>query len=298
MKYDVVIVGGGPAGQAAALVLGRARVCTLLIDHGTPRSSAAGVMHGFVTRDGSSILDFRSIADEQLRAYPAVSRCRDRVLGIAGVADEFCIQLSSGGSALARRVLLCCGIEDGLPPVPGLPEAWGKGVFGCPYCHGWEVRDNTLGYLTPDAESIAFSWLLQSWSGRVVVLTGGKVALSNSQKAQLEKRRISLEERPLTRIVSGPDGLLRGAELEGGDLLDCQALFLPPATQLPELVRELRLELAEDGSVRVNPDMETSIKGVSAAGDLCNHTHGALAAAASGSLAAHALHRALRTEAA
>jgi thioredoxin reductase len=293
MTYDVAIVGGGPAGRAAALVLGRARVRTVLLDHGTPRNAVAGVIRGFITRDGASISEFRRVASEELLRYSTVSIRQARVTRVDGTTDHLQLQLDGKPALYARRVLLRCGIEDGLPGLPGLREAWGNGAFGCPYCHGWEVRDLCLGYLTPDTEAVSFSRLLQSWASRVVLFTDGKVPLSEAARLGLEKRGIVLEERPLRAIVGRPDGLLRGAEVGGGELIDCQALFLQPTPQLPELVRSLRLALDDGGGVRVNADMETSFPGVSAAGDLCSHKHGALVAAASGSIAAHALHRAL-----
>jgi thioredoxin reductase len=293
MTYDVAIVGGGPAGRAAALVLGRARVRAVLLDGNAPRSAVAGVMRGFLTRDGASISEFRRIASEELLRYSTVSVRQAQVTRVDGTTDHLELQLERKPALYARRVLLCCGIEDSLPGVPGLREAWGKGAFGCPYCHGWEVRDLCLGYLTPDAEAISFSWLLQSWASRVVLFTDGRVPLTDAARTGLERRAIVIEERPLRAVVARPDGLLVGAEVVGGDLIDCQALFLQPTPQLPELVRSLRPALDEEGAVRVNADMETSLPGVSAAGDLCSHKHGALVAAASGSIAAHALHRAL-----
>lgn len=293
MTYDVAIVGGGPAGRAAALVLGRARVRVVLLDSGAPRNAVAGVMRNFLTRDGTSISEFRRIASEELLRYSTVTVRQAQVTSVDGTADHLQLRLDGKPALYARRVLLCCGIEDGLPALPGLREAWGKGAFGCPYCHGWEVRDLCLGYLTPDPGAVSFSCLLQSWASRVVLFTDGRVPLTESARSSLEKRGIAIEERPLRAVLARPDGLLRGAEVGGGDLVDCQALFLQPTPQLPELVRSLRLALDDEGAVRVNADMETSLPGVSAAGDLCSHKHGALVAAASGSLAAHAIHRAL-----
>lgn len=141
--YEAAIVGAGPSGLAAALVLGRARVRTLLLDDAAPGNYPSGVLHGFVTRDGASISEFRNAAMEQLRRYPSVEIRETRADRLDGSPGQLELQLSGDTAVIARRVLLCCGIQDELPPLEGLTEAWGKAVFSCPYCHGWEVRDKS-----------------------------------------------------------------------------------------------------------------------------------------------------------
>jgi thioredoxin reductase len=290
--YDAVIVGGGPAGLSAALVLARARRYTLLLDDGAPRNAAAPTLHGFVTRDGTPPEEFRQVAHGQLQQYPLLERRLARAERVDGSTDAFEVQLSDGELALCRRLLLCTGLKDELPPLPGLAEAWGRAVFDCPYCHGWEAQDKVLGYVMDDGDTLGFSLLLQSWARRIVVFTDERTPPPGLEE-RLAKKGIALEKRKLSRVVSGADGWLEALEMADGTIVPCQALFLRPPQQHTELVRLLRLELGSDGKVRVNSDMETSLDGVSAAGDLCNDTHGALVAAASGSTAAHALHRAL-----
>jgi thioredoxin reductase len=290
--YDAVIIGGGPAGLAAALVLARARRSTLLLDDDAPRNAAASRLHGFVTRDGTSAHEFRHEAHRQLQQYPLFELRRARAERVVGSTDAFEVQLSDGQVAAGRRLLLCTGLKDELPPLPGLAEVWGKSAFDCPYCHGWEAQDKVLGYLAQGGDCLQFSLLLQSWSNRIVVFTDERTPERGLEDG-LAKAGTVLEKRQLTRVVPGADGWLEGIEVAGGAIVPCQALFLRPPQRHAELVRRLRLELDRDGMVRVNSDMETSLDGVSAAGDLCSVTHGALVAAASGSIAAHALHRAL-----
>jgi thioredoxin reductase len=290
--YDVAIIGGGPSGLAAALVLARSRCSTLLLDEGAPRNAPAPALHGFVTRDGASAQEFRDAAIDQLQQYPLFELRRARAERVDGSKGNFTVQFSGGEVARCRQLLLCTGLEDELSELDGLPEAWGKSAFDCPYCHGWEARDKVFGYVTSGDDCLGFSLLLQSWASHVVVFSNGRAPEPGLEVA-LAKRGIGFESQSLCRVVSGADGWLEGVEMADGSVIPCQALFLRPRQRQTELVRALRLELDSDGMVRVNTDMETSLSGVSAAGDLSSHTHGALVAAASGSTAAHALHRAL-----
>jgi thioredoxin reductase len=289
MTYDVVIVGGGPAGLAAALALARARRSTLLLDDGEPRNGASPILHGFVTRDGCTVEEFRGAAHAQLQQYPLLDIQRARAERVDGSRDGYEVRLANGGVVLCRRVLLCTGLEDELPELPGLRELWGKAAFECPYCHGWEVRDKVLGYLT-DGDCRELALLLHSWGSHVVVFSGGR-PLDPELKKMLTGRDIACEERELARLIQGGGGL-QAVELTDGTQVPCEALFLQPRRRHTALVQSLRLELDSDGMVRVTSDNRTSLAGVSAAGDLTGHAHGALKAAADGSAAAHAMHRA------
>ena len=146
MPYDVVIAGGGPAGLAAALLLGRARKRVLLCDAGTPRNAAAVHVHGFVTRDGITPAEFRRIGRQQLEAYPDVEAREVRVEEIRGERGAFDVRLTTG-RVQARRILLCTGMIDELPEIDGFRALWGTSIFQCPYCHGWEIQNQRFGYL-------------------------------------------------------------------------------------------------------------------------------------------------------
>src|SRR5687768_10156835 len=146
MTYDVLIVGGGPAGLSAALTLGRGRKHVLLCDAGPPRNAAAEHMQNFVSRDGTPPPEFRRIAREQLEAYPNVEVRDVRIEELRGKRGNFNARLASG-DVQARRVLLCAGMIDELPDLEGFRALWGTSVFQCPYCHGWEHRDRRFGVL-------------------------------------------------------------------------------------------------------------------------------------------------------
>src|SRR5688572_30366020 len=159
MTYDVVIVGGGPAGLAAALTLGRARKRVLLCDAGVRRNEAAVGVHNFVTRDGIPPAEFRRIGRQQLETYPSVEVRDTRVERIGGEKGAFAIDLA-GERVQAARLVLCTGMIDELPPIDGMREVWGTSAFQCPYCHGWEHQDQRFAYLAATADALPFALLL------------------------------------------------------------------------------------------------------------------------------------------
>jgi thioredoxin reductase len=295
MHHDVIIVGGGPAGLSAALTLGRARKRVLLCDAGPPRNAAAVHVQNFVTRDGIAPAEFRRIAREQLASYPNVEVRETRVEGISGGQGDFLVRLASGTVA-ARRVLLCTGMIDELPEMEGFRELWGKSIFQCPYCHGWEVQDRRFAYLAANVEGLEFPLLLRGWTRDLAVLTDGRFAVPPEEADRLRGAGIAVEHRRIRRFVASHDHLAR-VEFTQGDAMDRDVLFAHPRQRQSDLVRSLDLTLDDKGFVRVDETgSETSIPGIYAAGDLLTPAQGALLAAASGTRAAALLNHALTTE--
>lgn len=169
--YDVLIVGGGPAGLSAALCLGRACRRVAVFDDRRPRNAAAVTSHGFLSRDGSSVAEILDAARDQLQAYPSVESFAERIVDgrIGPGAVE--LRTETGRSFLARKVILASGLTDELPPVPGLRECWGRSVFSCPYCHAYEFRDRPLGVLANGPAAFAAAALMLAWSSDLVLLT-------------------------------------------------------------------------------------------------------------------------------
>lgn len=300
MTYDVVIVGGGPAGLAAALTLGRARRRVLLCDAGPRRNAAAVHIHNFVTRDGVTPAEFRRIGREQLAAYPNVEIRDESVEEVRGALGAFTARLSTSGERVnARFVLLCAGMIDELPDIDGLRELWGTSVFICPYCHAWEIRDRRFAFLAlTAADVLEFSLLLRGWTRSVTVLTDGRFTIAEDQLTSLAAAGVRVEERRVARLVpsAGADAL-EGIEFADGPPLACDALFVRPPQRPIPLAAALGLALDNAGRVKTDPaTFATSLPGIYAAGDLVTPGQGALIAAASGTMTAAMLNRSLASE--
>jgi thioredoxin reductase len=295
MKYDVIIVGGGPAGLSAALALGRARKRTLLCDAGPPRNAAAVHVQNFVTRDGIPPSEFRRIAAEQLQRYPNVEMRKERVLRVEGARGSFRVQLETI-TIEASRVLLCTGMIDELPAIEGFASLWGTSIFACPYCHGWEVQDRRFAYLAADAEGLAFALLLRSWTSDVIALTGGAFAVPPDTAARFAAAGLPIEERAIARLRSD-DARLAAIEFADGSVLERDVVFAHPRQRQVDVVQQLGLALDAHGFVKIDETTrETSVPGIYAGGDLITHAQGAVLAAASGTLAASRLNFALMTQ--
>ena len=286
-------MGGGPAGLAAALTLGRGRKRVLLCDAGPPRNAAAVRVQNFVTRDGTPPAEFRRIAREQLTRYPNVEIVEARVASVDGARGAF--EVSLGDKTLtARRVLLCTGMIDDLPQIEGFRELWGRSIFACPYCHGWEIQDQRFACLATSPEMLNFAIFLRGWTSDVVALTDGPCDMEPSLRAQLEAAGVRVEPRRMARLV-GSDHLQR-VEFETGAPLERDVLFAHPPQRQVDLVRGLGLALDDKGFVQVNDSRETSKPGIYAAGDLTSAAQSATLAAGAGMAAAAMLNRALTVE--
>jgi thioredoxin reductase len=295
MPYDVVVAGGGPAGLAAALILGRARKRVLLCDAGTPRNASAVHVHGFVTRDGITPAEFRRIGRQQLEAYPGVEAGEVRVEEIRGQRGAFDVRLTTV-TVQARRILLCTGMIDELPEIDGFRALWGTSIFQCPYCHGWEIQNQRFGYLATNLEALTFPLLLRGWTSDVTVLTDGKLAVPCEVSARLMDGGVTVEQRRIARLVPS-GGHLKRIDFVEGNPLRCDALFAHPRQRQADLVRSLGLALDATGYVHVDEvERETSIPGIYAGGDLLTPIQGALLAAASGIQAAARLNHALTVD--
>ena len=295
MLYDVVIVGGGPAGLSAALMLGRARKRVLLCDAGPRRNAAAEQVHGFVTRDGVTPADFRRFGRQQLEPYRSVEVREATVEEVSGERGAFTVRLTAGPEQ-ARRILLCTGLIDELPDIDGFRALWGTSIFQCPYCHGWEVQDRRFAYLAGKVEMLEFALLLRGWSRDVVALTDGRFDVTLELRQRLESAGVPVDERRIARL-SSTEGQLEHVEFVDGAPLPRDVLFAHPPQRQVDVVRSLALTLDAAGLVQIDEmSRETSRPGIYAAGDLVTSVQGAVFAAASGSVAAARLNLALTAE--
>lgn len=286
-EVDVAIIGGGPAGLAAALALGRACRRVVVFDAAPPRNAAATHIHNFVTRDGTPPAEFRRLGREQLAPYSTVEVQDARVNAIVGEGDEFTLTTASG-QVRARRVILCTGMVDEMIDLPGFQDAWGHSIYQCPYCHGWEVKGQRWGYLASDLEGLqhGFPALLKSWTDDVVVFVAAGVEVPTEIREGLRQRGVHFEASPVARLIVA-DQALTHVELEDGERVPCEILYAHPPQRHVQMVQALGLELDPQGYVRVDPmSRQTSVPGIYAAGDLTTRVQGAIFAAATGVQAA------------
>lgn len=269
--FDVIVVGGGPAGLSAALTLGRALRTTLLIDSGEYRNAPAAEMHNFLTRDGTPPGELRAIAREELGRYPTVE-IRDVAVDEARPhADGFELVLAGGESVRARRLLLATGLADDLPPIEGIEELWGRGVYHCPYCHGYEVRETTIAVLGADPIMVDLSLHLRRFSDDVVLCVNGRADdLDEATRARLAKHGVPVRAEKVVRLESGGDELER-IHFESGEPLPRRALFaMSQFGQRSSIPTQLGCTLLPDGCVEVTDFHQTSVAGVYAAGDMAH----------------------------
>jgi thioredoxin reductase len=294
--YDVVIVGGGPAGLSAALLLGRCRRRVLLCDAGTPRNVKSKALHGYLTRDGVSPTELLRLGRDELRPYGIELR-RLTVTEVATTPDAFEVRLESNARVRARVVLIATGVQDRLPPVPGIDACYGISVHHCPYCDGWEVRDKRIVVVGEGTSPAGLALALKTWSDRIVVCTNGRSRLSAAQRAQLAAHEIPAYDVPIKSLVHAA-GWLKRLMLRDGRALDCDALFFTaPQRQQSELARALGCEFNRRGTVKTDHLGRTCVPGIYVVGDASRDVQFAIVAAAEGAKAGVAINRALQARA-
>ncbi|WP_217592946.1 NAD(P)/FAD-dependent oxidoreductase [Cohnella sp. GbtcB17] len=295
---DVAIIGGGPAGLNAALVLGRARKNVIVIDEGLPRNRVTHESHGFLTRDGIKPDAFRQIAVEQIGAYPSVRFVADIAAETTGTDGDFSIVTKKGHTYRAKKLLFAVGKKDRLPEIEGLTDVYGKSAFVCPYCDGWELRDRELAVIVKGEHILHFAKTILGWSDRITLFTNGPHELTDAQREELRVRNIPLHDAPIRRIVS-EDGMVNRVELEDGSSIPCTGIFFAPTLVAgSDLPQALGCEQTPTGSVATtSPLGKSSVPGVFVAGDIATEMNQLIQAAAMGAMAGAGINAELLAEA-
>ena len=289
-EWECVVVGGGAAGLSAALVLGRARRRTLLIDAGGQSNRAAHGIGGLLGFDGVPPAELYARGRRELERYPSVE-VRDGEVRAAAAGDGITLDLADGAGVHTRRLLLATGMRYDYPDIPGLAPLWGRSVFHCPFCHGWEVRDQPLAVLAQGERAVHMATLLRGWSDDVVLLTGGPADLSDDDRARLDIAGIPIDERKVRELDSAA-GELHAVVFDDGARLPRSALLVAAELrQRSGLAAQLGVKLVATGpvspeAVDTDPLYRTSVPGVFAAGDVCAQMPQIAAAVAAGSAAA------------
>jgi len=287
-EFDVVVIGGGAAGLSAALVLSRARRRVLVVDGGAPRNAPAAHMHGFLSRDGLPPAELLAVGRAEVAGYGG-QIVTGQVAELRGDgASGYRVRLADGRRVAARRLLVATGLRDELPDVPGLAERWGRDVLHCPYCHGYEVRDQRLAVIGWTPEAVKYAQIVRQWS-KDLVLFVSPGALSPDDRSRLVARAIGIVEGTLSRIVVEADRL-SGVEVDGARVVERDAVFVPPRfVPNADLLAGLGCDLDDAGWAVVDPTGRTSVPGVWLAGNVGNPRAQVITAAGEGSTAAIAL---------
>ena len=293
---DVVVVGAGPAGLSAALVLGRCLRRVAVIDAGRPRNAAARAVHGFLTRDGTAPHELLSIAREQLAPYETVSLIPGEVIDARCHGARFEVRLRDGTCYVTRKLLLATGVVDDVPPLEGLAPLYGRSVFHCPYCDGWEFRHQPVAVYGRGRNGFGLALELRGWTADLVLCTNGRARLSAHQRQRLEALGIGLREEPIARL-EGADGQLEHVVFADGQRLARRALFFSAGqAQASHLAAMLGCQFTRKGAVHTGEYEATAIAGLFVAGDASRLVQLAIVAAAEGAKAAFAINQSLLEE--
>ncbi|MCB5909106.1 NAD(P)/FAD-dependent oxidoreductase [Streptomyces pinistramenti] len=295
-RYDVVVIGGGAAGLSGALTLGRARRSVVVIDSGQPRNEAATGVHAYLGREGDAPGALLADGRDEVRAYGGQVR-QGTVVSVARDATGFAVRLVDGEAVHGKRLLVATGLVDELPEVPGLAELWGACVLHCPYCHGWEARDQAIGVLGTGPLAVHQALLWRQWSERITLFLHTGPEPSDEEYEQLAARGIAVVDGEVSALEK-VDGRLTGVRLAGGTVIPCQALCVAPRfTARAGFLAALGLEPAElerGGTVigsHIPGDAtgRTAVPGVWVAGNATDPIEQVIGSAAAGARAAGAI---------
>lgn len=292
--YDCLIIGGGPAGLNAAVVLGRCRRRVLVFDTGQHRNRHSHGMHNYLTRDDILPADFIRISLEELRKYSVqlvhkkIVKAQKNTEGLFEARDE------DGRIYHSRLMLIATGLSDNLPDVEGFRAFYGRSVFHCPYCDGWEVRDRKVGIYAKNKEGWELALALKGWTDQVTLYTDGRNKVKPDQLQQLEANGIPVVRKVFAKLA-GADGQLHQIVFRDGSEEPCDALFFVNGyTQQCDLVETFGCQMSRKGVVLTNRYQQTNIDGLYVAGDASRDMHFVVVAAAEGAKAGVIMNKALQ----
>ncbi|GKV67445.1 MULTISPECIES: NAD(P)/FAD-dependent oxidoreductase [unclassified Sporosarcina] len=297
MILDCAVIGGGPAGLNAALVLGRSRRKTILFDDNKPRNAVTSESHGFITRDGVHPQQLKRIAQEELSTYPDVKIVKQRVHCIHKVDDLFKLETETGEVHHAKKIILAIGFKEVLPDIPRLKEFYGKSLFSCPFCDGWEMKDQPLAVIADDKKAFHLAKVVSNWTDDLSVFTNGNKVLSLKEQELLKSKGISIYEKKIVAFI-GQEGRLEKIELEDGTTVCITGGFVTAEwQQAAAFDSTLGYSLNEYGGIMTDSWQQTNIQGVYACGDTrIAGPSQLIIAAGEGSMAAIAVNGALIEE--
>ena len=294
--FDCIIVGGGPAGLNAAVILGRCRRRVIIFDTGNQRNRHSHGMHNYLTRDDILPKEFLKFSHIELKKYGVRSKSKKIINARKNQEGYFEVYDEDGVIYFSRKLLVATGLSDNIPEIIGIKEMYGKSVFHCPYCDGWEVKDKRIAVYARNKEGWELAVNLKAWSDHIMYFTDGKYKLKPHQKQQLEACEIPVIVTPIESLT-GKNGHLEKIVLKTGELIECQALFFVNGyTQQCNLAEAFGCEMSKKGVVVTNRFQQTNIPGLYVAGDASRDMHFVVVAAAEGAKAGVIINKELQKE--
>lgn len=265
--FDVIIIGGSYSGLSAAMALGRALKKVLIIDSGKPCNWQTPYSHNFLTQDGKTPKEIATLAKQQVLLYDTVEFFNDLAANAIKTESGFEIRTESGNTFRACKLVFATGIKDIMPNMPGFAECWGISVLHCPYCHGYEVKNETTGIIGDGEDGFELVKLISNWTKDLTLFTNGKTNLTNKQVEQLRKLHINIEESEIEELEH-VNGHLKSIILNDGTKKKVKAVYTRPAfEQQCHLPEELGCELTENGYLKIDASQKTTVDGIYACGD-------------------------------
>ncbi|RYG53552.1 MAG: NAD(P)/FAD-dependent oxidoreductase [Chitinophagaceae bacterium] len=266
-QFDVIIVGGSYSGLAASMALGRALKKVLIIDSGKPCNAQTPHSHNFLTQDGNTPAEIALQGKEQVRKYHYVNFYQGIASSGKKVQNGFDITTSAGDTFHASKLIFATGIKDIMPKIEGFEACWGISVIHCPYCHGYEVRNERTGILGDGDKAFEFAKLISNWTKDLTIYTNGKSSITSAQLVSLAKHNIRIVEKEIEKLEH-TDGNIRNILFNDGTKSFLSALYSPrPFEQHCRIAESLGCELTPDGYVKVDAFQETTVSGIYASGD-------------------------------
>lgn len=296
MDFQVIIIGGSYAGLSAAMSLGRSRRKVLVIDSGTPCNRQTPHSHNFLTRDGETPAHLSSIAKTQVQQYPSVSFLDDFALEGRILDHGFEIKTQNGKTFTANKLVFASGIKDIMPNIKGFSDCWGITVVHCPYCHGYEIRDQKTAIMCHGEGAMHLASLVRNLTDNLTILTSGASEFTSEQKAKLDRNNIQVNATPLAEILH-ENGQVRSLVFEDGRKEDFEAVYAPLSfAQSSDIPVLLGCERTDDGYLLIDHLHNTTVAGVYACGDNANRMRSVANAVAAGNLTGAAVNMALTAE--
>ncbi|ASO07086.1 NAD(P)/FAD-dependent oxidoreductase [Arenibacter algicola] len=265
--FDVIIIGGSYSGLAAAMALGRALRKVLIIDSEKPCNRQTPYSHNFLTQDGKTPKEIATLAKQQVTMYDSVEFFNSLATKVSKTENGFEVQTSSGDIFKSKKLIFATGIKDEMPSIKGFSECWGISVLHCPYCHGYEVRNETTGIFGNGEYGFEFSKLISNWTKDLTLFTNGKSILTVEQSAILERHQIKIMEKEIAELEH-INGQLQNIIFKDGSKKSVKAIYTRlPFEQHCPIPEQLGCELTEDGYIKIDDAHKTTINGIFASGD-------------------------------